>query len=134
MFQFIKMLNGKGGMAEPCRMPTTSGEQYLHGEALVLSASGALTRALENELPSFIAAESYKAPMEGGRPLCCYPVSPDMVFRVPVEEDLSELKVGQSLMLTDDALNVKARTGGKAVVISTENAGKSGDKILVSFK
>ncbi len=133
MFLLTKIENGKASTPEMCRMPVTAGETYTMGEALVISASGTLTKAPANALPTYIAAENHTAPAAGARGLYCYRISADMEFAVPVSVSPADIVIGTSVTLGTDAKSVTATTGGHATVLSLRDAKAAGDDVLVRF-
>lgn len=134
MFRLTKIENGKASTPEMCRMPVTASETYTMGEALVIGASGTLTKASATALPTYMAAENYTAPAVGARGLYCYRISADMEFAVPVSVSPDTIVIGTSVTLGEDAKSVTATTtGGHATVLSLREAQAAGDDILVRF-
>ena len=134
MFNCIKINNGRINVPETESLPTTAGETYAEGEALVLSG-GKLTKATGK--PTHISLADYTAPASGQKDLPCYRIAPNMVFEVPVSfsETAVAIVVGSKLKVDTDGLGVTdVTTGGVITVVDAldANTNKSnGDLISV---
>ena len=134
MFNCIKIINGRINVPETESLPTTAGETYAEGEALVLSG-GKLTKATGK--PTHISLADYTAPASGQKDLPCYRIAPNMVFEVPVSfsETAVAIVVGSKLKVDTDGLGVTdVTTGGVITVVDAldANTNKSnGDLISV---
>ena len=134
MFNCIKIINGRINVPETESLPTTAGETYAEGEALVLSG-GKLTKATGK--PTHISLADYTAPASGQKDLPCYRIASNMVFDVPVtfSETAKAIVVGSKLALAADALGVtEVTTSGVCTVVDAKDANtnkESGDYVSV---
>ena len=103
------------------------------GAALTIT-DGTLTHCGATQKPMFIAA----ATVAGEEDVICYPVSPDMLFRVKIQEKPTSVKLYDKLTLFVDgegmATGVTATvTSGVATVVDLEGASNAGDTVTVKF-
>lgn len=134
MFKLVKILNGRINQGEPVKLPTTAQESYSYGEALALSA-GKVTKCGATSKPDCICCEDYSAPASDNRSIYVEPISPEMIFEVPVSASPSALAVGSKVTLHSDAQSVTATTAnGVATVFDLMEASQANDKILVRFQ
>ena len=134
MFRLVKILNGRINQGEPVRLPSTAGEQYKYGEALVLNG-GKLTKCGATAIPTHICGEDYVAPASDNRDIVAEPVSADMIFEVPFSASPAAVTVGAKVTLDADAMQVTATTtSGVATIFDKNGATNVGDKCLVQFK
>lgn len=135
MFNLIKIINGRINVPEPEYLPTTPSEEYVEGEALVISA-GKLTKATGK--PTHIALKTYSAPATDNEDLPVARIDKNMVFEAPVTYSSNAVAValGSKLTLASDGCGVTDVTAsGVATVVDTLNANKvAGDKVLVIFE
>ncbi len=135
MFTLRRIYNSNSSAPEPCRMPTSSTAEYKLGSALVLT-QGKLANAAATDKPLYIAAESAAAGEK--KSLICYPISPDMLFEVPVSGVPLTLKLGDKVTLnvTDGIASGVTNTtaSGVCTVVDTRGAKKSGDSIFVRIQ
>ena len=132
MFRLVKILNGRTNQGEPVRLPTGS-RTYEIGEALLLDA-GEAVQCGDDEKPEFICCEDKTFKSSTGNTILAMPISPDMIFEVPVSESPEALIPGVKVTLCD-CVGVTATTeNGVATVVSTCGATSAGDKIQVCFK
>lgn len=135
MFRLVKILNGRINQGEPVKLPTTAGESYSFGEALVLNG-GKLTKCSETKKPEFICCEDYDASSTNKKDdILVEPVSADMIFEAPVSASPTSLVAGAKVTLDANGLGVTATTAsGVATVWDLCGASATGDKIQVCFK
>lgn len=137
MFNLTKIVNGRINVPEPEYLPTTPSEEYVEGEALVIS-SGKLTKASGTSKPTHIAMKSYTAPATDNKDLPVARIDKNMVFEAPVTYSSAPVAVvlGTKLTLATDGCGVTDVTAsGVATVVDTLNANKTaGDKVLVIFE
>ena len=134
MFRLVKILNGRINQGEPVRLPSTAGETYSLGEALMLTG-GKLTKCGATSAPTHICAEDYIAPSADNRDIVAEPVSADMIFEVPFSASPASVNVGDKVTLNTDGLKVTATTtSGVATIFDKNGASAVGDKCLVQFK
>ena len=130
MFRLVKILNGRINQGEPVKLPSTSGEKYSFGEALVLTG-GKLTKA--TAAPTPICGEDVEK--STGADIVAVPVSADMIFEVAFSAAPTSVNVGDKVTLDTDALMVTATTtNGVATIFDKCGATATGDKCLVQFK
>lgn len=136
MFNCKKIINGRMNVPETESLPTTAGETYKEGEALVLS-SGKLTKASGTTKPTHISLADYTAPASDNKNLPCYRIASNMVFEVPVtfSETAKAITVGSKLTVAADGLGVTdTATGGVVTVVDALDANTnktSGDLVSV---
>ncbi len=131
MFRLIRICGGRINVGESKKLPTTSAESYVWGEALTL-VDGALTKCPPTTLPAFMAGENKLASDEGT--LCVYPVQPNMEFECPVNASPAQLKVGDKVTLSQDGMGVTATTvGGVATICDLRGTNAAGDLAVVKF-
>lgn len=134
MFNVVKIISSGSNVPDCQRMLTNASENYKVGSALILSA-GRLVNATATSKPQYIAAESAEAGTR--QTLVCYPVTPNMIFEVPVSGVPASVKAGTKITLSvnggfADKVGTST-TDGVATVVDTRGAMKNGDKILVKF-
>lgn len=136
MFNCKKIINGRMNVPETESLPTTAGETYKEGEALVLSG-GKLTKCGATAKPTHISLADYTAPASGQKDLPCYRIASNMVFEVPVtfSSTAAAIVVGSKLTVASDGLGVTdVTTSGVVTVVDALNANDnkaSGDLISV---
>lgn len=134
MFNVVKIISSGSNVPDPCRMPTSSSVEYKIGTALVVT-SGRLQNAAATQMPQYIAAESAAAGTKST--LACYPITPNMIFEVPVAGTPSISKIGTKVTLGVNGgfadMVTTTATDGVATIVDTRDASRSGDKILVKF-
>ncbi len=133
MFKLIKILNSGSNVPEPCRIPT-GGLAFKAGAALTV-ADGTAAPCGATQAPKFIAMANAEAT---DTDVICYPVTPDMLFSVKVQENPAALKLFDKVTLYVDsdgmATGVTATTSsGVATVTDLEGAEAAGDTITVKF-
>ncbi|MBR4295760.1 MAG: hypothetical protein IKT56_02840 [Clostridia bacterium] len=134
MFRLVKILNGRINQGEPVKLPTTPGESYSFGEALVLNG-GKLTKCGATTMPTHICGEDYNAPSSNNRPITAEPISADMIFEVPFSAAPGSVNAGDKVTLGTDGLQITATTAsGVATIFDKCGASATGDKCLVQFK
>ena len=127
MFYLQKIVGGRINVGEP--EIQVAGAEITHGQALKLSG-GKLVACTGAEAPTYIAHGAGK----DGDNVAVYAVSEGMVFEVPCSADPTALKPGDKVTIGADGLTVTATTeGGVATIISTNNAEKADDTIVVKF-
>ena len=134
MFNVIKIISSGNNLPDPTRMLTSSSVSYKAGSALIVT-NGRLANAQATSKPQYIAVESAAAGEKAT--LVCYPVTPGMIFEVPVSGIPASIKAGVKVTLSvnngfADKVSTTT-TDGVATVVDTREATKSGDKILVKF-
>ncbi len=133
MFHLVKILNGRVGVPEPERITLTAAATVSYGTPVIIKG-GALTKMsnASTALPThLVLADST------GKTVLAAPISPDMVFEVPVSAAPTAMAVGSEYLLSADGMSVGATeaSSGKrgAVLVSKAGATASGDNILVRF-
>ena len=133
MFRLVKILNGRINQGEPVRLPSTAGETYTLGEALVLDG-GKLTKCGATATPTHLCCEDYKAPASDNRDIVAEPISAEMIFEVAFSASPASVNVGDKVTL-DGGVKVTATTAsGVATIFDKCGATAVGDKCLVQFK
>ena len=134
MFRLVKILNGRINQGEPVRLPSTAGETYTCGEALVIK-NGTLTKCGASEVPTHMCCEDYVAPASDNRDIVAEPVSADMIFEAPFSAAPASVKTGAKVTIGADGLQITATTtDGVATIFDKSGATAAGDKCLVQFK
>ncbi len=132
MFRLIRIRHGRINQGEPMKLPVTANESYVFGEALVLT-NGKVTMAGSTNKPAYIAGENLMASQNATHVLV-YPIDPAMEFECPVSAAPANLKVGDKVTLTTDAMGVTATTtSGVATILDKGTAQKAGDILTVQF-
>jgi len=145
MFRIHKILNGRTATPSIEELPTTASETYAEGEGLVISSSGALTKAGVGVKPTYIAMADYVAPATGNKDLPCFVVDSNQIWEAPVTFSTVAVALveGTKLQLDTDGvgvtdLTVSGTTGnevyGVATIFDVQAADETtGEKILVRF-
>ena len=133
MFRLIKILNSAQNVPEPQRMRLGSAVTLKSGIPLLLqNGTVAPVTGDTASLPTHVALADCTDATE----VVLYPISPDMVFEVPVEGTVSALKTGNEYLVGNDSLSLTATaaSGGKrgAVLVDKTMAEENG-LVLVSF-
>ena len=135
MFHLIKILNGRIGVPEPERIPLSSAVTVEYGTP-VLIKGGTLTKidASATALPSHLILADAK----DAREVLASPITPEMVFEVPVNALPTAMTVGSEYLLSTDGKTVSATavSSGKrgATLVSMAGAHLAGDNLLVAFR
>lgn len=89
------------------------------GMALGIS-EGALAPVTGAAKPGYISLCERDTACEAGEDIPCMPALPTVIFETVTDADLSDIKIGDKLSISDDGTTVTAATGGAAEVLYIE--------------
>lgn len=134
MFHLVKILNGRVGVPEPERIALTAAATVSYGTPVIIKG-GTLTKMSNaaTSLPThLVLADSTE------KTVLAAPISPEMVFEVPVSAAPTAMTVGSEYLLSADGMSIsttEAASGKRgAVLVSKAGAAVSGDTLLVRFR
>lgn len=134
MFILKKILNSATNAPDPLRLPIRSGS-FKTGTLITLDG-GFATNTSFAQMPTHIAGETTSATKS--QTLLCYELTPDLIFKVAIDGDPSELKVGDKIAICTDgtyAYKVMCDTAeGVATIVDLCGAKNHGDHIYVKFE
>ena len=122
MFSLAQILNGRTGQPETLALKVETAEDYTIGEALILNASGKLTKASGDVNVEYISMQNLKAPHTSNSTLCVYKVGDGMIFYTTGKSSTSQS--GKHYTIADDGCSVTstaATEGFGAELLSVEN-------------
>ena len=135
MFHLIKILNGRTGVPEPARVSLTAPATVCYGMPVVIK-SGVLSpmNSAATALPTHLILANGEAVSE----VLATPITPEMLFEVPLSAAPTGMKAESEYLIADDGLSLTATavTSGKrgATLVNGCGASTLGDNVVVSFK
>lgn len=122
MFSLAQILNGRTGHPETLALKVETAEDYTIGEALMLNASGKLTKASGDVTVEYISMQNLKAPHTSDSTLYVYKVCDGMIFYTSGKSGTD--KSGKHYTIADDGCSVTATaatTGFGAELLSVDD-------------
>lgn len=120
------------GKAPMLELPTTAGETYKYGEALVLN-SGKLTKCGATTKPTYICMKEYIAPEADSESIPVIRVNNNIVFKTINSAKLTGIEVGSKVTIYTDGLQITATPESGVAEIVSKEKDDVGSEVLVRF-
>lgn len=120
------------GKAPMLELPTTAGEEYKYGEALVLT-SGKLTKCGATTKPTYICMKDYIAPEANNESIPVIRVNDNIVFKVTNVNELTGVEIGTKVTLNSDGLQITSTTTDGVAEIVSKDGDAIGSEVLIRF-
>lgn len=136
MFRLTKILGGRINVPEPATVTVSSAVTVADGTPVRITG-GTLTKLTSST--TVLATHVTLASVTSGKKVLCAPVTPDMIFAVPLAAAPTGMTVGTEYLIGTDSQTVTASTPAAnastrgVILVDLAGAKAAGDEVLVRF-